>query len=328
MTMVRHLGALWLLVALATVAGCAGTPVGPVSEPPRAGELKIVANGEPVIGFALGGGAARGFAHVGVLNVLDRHGIQADAVAGTSAGSFAGALYAGGLQGQRLVEEAMRLERRSLTDYIFPARGFIRGESLQRYVNKAVGHRRLQDLPIPFAAVATDLYSGDPVVFNRGNTGMAVRASSSMPGVVQPVRIRGRDYVDGGLVSQVPVKTARAMGADVVIAVDVSQQRSSAGEINSTLDVLGQALVIMMTTMVEQELRNADVVIRPQVGDIALGNFEMRADAIAAGERAAAEKLPAVRAAIARAASARQDGPPRLDDRRAGGRVDRRAAAQ
>lgn len=298
MTVTQHLSAICLL-ALATVAGCAGTPAVPVSEPPRSTALTIVTNDDqPVVGFALGGGAARGFAHVGVLNVLERHGIQADLVVGTSAGSLAGALYASGLQGERLVEEAMRLERQMLTDYIFPDRGFIRGEGLQRYVNEAVGARLLEELPIPFAAVATDLYSGDAVVFNRGNTGMAVRASSSMPGVVQPVRIRGREYVDGGLVSQVPVNTARAMGADVVIAVDVSRPPYPASEIRSTLDVLRQGLVIMMTTMVERELRDADVVIRPRINDIDIADFEMRSEAIAAGERAAAEMLPAVRDAI------------------------------
>jgi len=304
MIAIRRPTVMWL-VALAVIAGCASVPVEPVRNPPRAGPPEIVVNDAgPVVGIALGGGAARGFAHVGVLNVLQRNGIEADLVAGTSAGSLAGALYASGLQGEALVKEARRLERQRLTDYVFPDRGFIRGARLQRYVNQAVGGRLLEDLPIPFAAVATDLYSGDAVVFNRGNTGMAVRASSSMPGVVQPARIGDREYVDGGLVSQVPVNTARAMGAEVVIAVDVSRPLYPAGGIGSTLDVLRQGLVIMMMTMVGQEISDADVVIRPRIDDIDIADFEMRSAAIAAGERAAAKMLPAVRAAIARAATA------------------------
>lgn len=294
----------WLatLAALLLAAGCAGLPPATVSDPPRAGPLTPVAGEDPpVVAFALGGGAARGFAHVGVLKVLDRHGVHADLVAGTSAGSVVGALYAAGLRGERLEREALRLERATLTDYIFPDRGFIRGERLQRYVNEAVNGRALEELPTRFVAVATDLQSGERVVFNGGNTGMAVRASSSLPGIVQPVAIAGREYVDGGLVSQLPVRVARELGADVVVAVDVTRLPEDGGPIESTLDVLQQALRIMSVAQVEQDVGSADVVIRPMVSAINMVDFDARGEAIAAGERAAEAMLPEIRAAIAAA---------------------------
>ncbi|MDZ7842728.1 MAG: patatin-like phospholipase family protein [Gammaproteobacteria bacterium] len=287
-----------LLVLL--LVGCAGMPTATVDNPPEAETLAPLSRDQgPVVAFALGGGAARGFAHVGVLKVLDQHGIRADLVTGTSAGSVAGALFAAGLRGDELEEEALRLERGNITDYIFPDRGIIRGERLQRYVNEAVDNRPLEALPTRFVAVATDLRSGELVAFNNGNTGMAVRASSSVPGLVQPVTIRGRDYVDGGLVSQVPIRIARDMGADIVIAVDVSRLPEDTPPIESTLDVLRQAIMIMSVTQVDQELPAADVVIRPSVREIDLGEFEARSKAMAAGERAAEAMLPQIRAAIA-----------------------------
>lgn len=292
--------ALLVLALVILLTGCTSMPVATVGNPPRAEALAPVARDDgPVVAFALGGGAARGFAHVGVLKVLDRHGIRADLVTGTSAGSVAGALYAAGLRGEQLEQVALRLERRSLTDYVFPDRGFIRGERLQRYINEAVDGRRLEELPTRFVAVATDLRSGELAAFNSGNTGMAVRASSSVPGLVQPVSIRGRDYVDGGLVSQVPVRVARDMGADVVIAVDVSRLPADTPPIESTLDVLRQALMIMSVTLVDQELSAADVVIRPSVREINMVDFEERSMAMDAGERAAEQMLPEIRAAIA-----------------------------
>lgn len=293
----------WVALLVLLVAGCAGTPTLTVDNPPAAESLTPISRDQgPVVAFALGGGAARGFAHVGVLKVLDHYGIQADLVTGTSAGSVAGALYAAGLRGRELEEEALQMERSSITDYIFPDRGFIRGERLQRYINEVVDGRSLEELPTRFVAVATDLRSGELIAFNSGNTGMAVRASSSVPGLVQPVTIRGRDYVDGGLVSQVPVRVARDMGADVVIAVDVSQLPADTPPIENTLDVLRQALIIMSVTLVDQELPAADVVIRPSVREINLGDFEERSEAMAAGERAAEAMLPEIRAAIAGAA--------------------------
>ncbi|MBL8490698.1 MAG: patatin-like phospholipase family protein, partial [Rhodocyclaceae bacterium] len=174
------------------------------------------------IGLALGGGAARGFVHIGVIKALEAQGIVPDIVVGTSAGSVVGSLYAAGLTGFELQKVAMQMEEGQVGDWSLPDRGVIKGEALQNFVNKVVGGRPLEKLSRTFGAVATDLQTGEQVVFRTGNTGMAVRASSSVPGLFQPVRINGREYVDGGLVSPVPARAARTMGANFVIAVDIS----------------------------------------------------------------------------------------------------------
>jgi len=199
----------------------AGKPQAPAIEPVLKAEVRMV---PPKIALALGGGAARGFAHVGVIKALEAHGIVADIVVGTSAGALVGALYAGGYSGFDLQRVALQMEDTAIADWSLPDRGFIKGEALQNFVNRSVQNRTLEKLNKPFATVVTDLQSGEMVVFRTGNTGMAVRASSSVPGVFQPVLINGREYVDGGLVSPVPVRAARSLGADLVIAVDISNK--------------------------------------------------------------------------------------------------------
>ena len=183
-----------------------------------------VAKARPVIGLVLGGGAAKGFAHIGVIKALEAQGIKPDLVIGTSAGSLIGALYAAGKSGFELQALAIPLNEFQVSDWVLPDRGMIKGEALARFVNTAVGNRPLEKLPRKFGVVATDLASGEPIVFRSGDTGTAVRASSSVPGVFQPVSIRGHEYVDGGLSSPVPVRFAREMGATFVIAVDISDK--------------------------------------------------------------------------------------------------------
>ena len=277
------------LLLITLLAGCASVPVmAPVENPPVAEPLKpVVIRERPVIAFALGGGAARGFAHAGVLRVLEANGIRADIVVGTSAGSVAGALYAGGYRGDALVAAASELEIGDLADWTVPNRGFISGERLQKVINDKLSNKPIEALDVVFVAIATDLQTGNAAAFARGNTGMAVRASSSVPGIFLPVTIDGHDYVDGGLVSQVPIKIARRLGADVVIAVDVSRLPKHNTRLNSTLDVLHQALLIMSQAIVDAEAGDADVMIRPDVSDISLVGFDQRPSAIAAGERAA-----------------------------------------
>ena len=181
--------------------------------------------GKPVrIGLALGGGAARGFAHVGVIAALEEAGFKPSLVVGTSAGSLVAALYASGKTSAQLQQTALSLEEVAITDWMLPlfGRGMFRGEALGRYVNDLVSGRLIENMAIPLGIVATDLNSGQAVLFQRGDTGTAVRASSAVPAVFVPVKINGREYVDGGLVSPVPVRFARQMGADLVIAVDIS----------------------------------------------------------------------------------------------------------
>jgi NTE family protein len=191
------------------------------------------------------------------------------------------------------------MEEGQVSDWSLPDRGVIRGEALQNFVNRAVGQRDLEKLPRLFAAVATDLQSGEATVFRIGNTGMAVRASSSVPGVFQPVRINGREYVDGGLVSPVPVKAARDMGADFVIAVDISDQPKY-GSTKSTIDVLLQTFAIMGQSIGRHELRGADVVIRPHTFAIKGTDFQDRHMAVLEGEKAVAAVLPEIRAKLAK----------------------------
>lgn len=283
----------WLLLLISTfVAACASTPSKPVSNPPRIdGFEPFAVTDRAVVAVALGGGAARGFAHVGVLKALDDHGIEIDIVTGTSAGSIVGALYAGGFRGEALIAAAEELERDRVTDFVTSGLGVIAGIKLQRYVNELLGARPIQLLDKRFAAVATDLQSGEKVTFTAGNTGMAVRASSSVPGIFKPVEINGRFYVDGGLVSQVPVRAARDLGADVVIAVDVSRLPHQTKDLSNVFDVIRQSFLIMSKVVVDADLSDADVLVRPRVGTMSLVDFDDKQAAIEEGERAVREEL-------------------------------------
>jgi NTE family protein len=252
----------------------------------------------PKIALALGGGAVRGFAHIGVIKALEAHGIAVDIVVGTSAGSLVGALYAGGYGGFDLQRAAVQMNDTLIADWSLPDRGFIKGEALQNFVNQAVQNRPLEKLNKPFATVATDLQSGEPVVFRTGNTGMAVRASSSVPGVFQPVSISGREYVDGGLVSPVPVRAARGMGADLVIAVYISDNPRF-GKTRDSVDVMLQSFAIMGQSIAGYELSEADIVIRPDTGAMRGTDFDNRHQAIIEGEKAGLAAIAAIKLKVA-----------------------------
>ena len=221
----NHLLSLFLTLVL---AGCASGPV--VVEPPPDSPVATpsVPNRPLKIGLVLGGGAARGFAHVGVIQVLEEAGIRPSLVVGTSAGSLVAAFYASGKTGSQLQQVAESMEEAAFADWTLPifSRGMLRGEALARYVGSQVNGRLIENMPLPLGIVATDLHSGQGVLFQRGDTATAVRASSAVPALFHPVKIAGRDYVDGGLVSPVPVRYARQMGAELIIAVDISDHLS------------------------------------------------------------------------------------------------------
>jgi NTE family protein len=279
------------LLASLLLAGCFGhADVKPIAPPPTPAKIRI--------GLALGGGAAKGFAHIGVIKMLEASGIHPDVVAGTSAGSVVGALYASGMDAFTLQEQAFSLDEAKIRDVGFFGGGLVKGELLEDYVNTLVNKRPIQGLKIPFAAVATNLQTGDRAVFVSGNTGQAVRASSSIPGVFQPTDINGVPYVDGGVVSPVPVDAARQLGADIVIAVDISA-KASRERPEGMMGVVGQSITIMGQKLGEQELARADVVIRPKVGQIGPTDFDAKNVAILEGERAALAAIPAIKAAIA-----------------------------
>jgi NTE family protein len=290
---------LLLLGAVALgLGGCAAVPhatVTPAVAPPPQPAAKRL----PVIGLALGGGAARGFAHVGVIQVLEEAGIKPQLVVGTSAGSLVATLYASGKNGAQLQQVAETMEEGAITDWTLPLfnRGLLRGEALARFVNTQVKHRLIEDMPLPLGVVATDLNSGQGVLFRRGDAGTAVRASSAVPAVFLPVRIGEHEYVDGGLVAPVPVRYARDMGAELVIAVDIS----SIAEGNQTADqlqVLLQTFTIMGKSINSHELKQAEVVVRPALAGSKSTDFAARKKVIEAGRVAMQQALPQLRRAI------------------------------
>jgi|GEM_PF-85247 len=252
------------------------------------------------VALALGGGAARGFAHVGVIKALEARGIHPDIIVGTSVGAFVGALYAAGLDGPELQHVALRFEESTVTDWSLPARGIFKGQALQDFVNREIGQRPMERLPRKLAIIATDLGTGQMMVFERGNVGMAVRASSSVPGVFQPVTIGGHEYVDGGLVSPVPVQTARRLGADVVIAVDVSKQPANQST-TGAFDILLQTFTIMGQVIARSELTGADVVLRPSLNRVGSTDFAARELSITEGEQAVAAQADRIALVIERA---------------------------
>lgn len=252
------------------------------------------------IALALGGGAARGFAHIGVIKALEAQGIVPDMVVGTSAGSVVGALYASGMSGFELQKLALGMEENLVTDWTLPNRGVLKGEALQDFINQKVKNLSIQKMPKPLGVVATDLQSGERVLFRQGNTGMAVRASSALPGVFQPVEISGQDNVDGGLTSPVPAQSARLMGADFVIAVDISNVNRRS-RLTGTFDVLLQTFAIMGHSISRHELEHADQVIRPSTVAVNSTDFEGRHLAILEGEKAATAVMAELKAKLEKA---------------------------
>ncbi len=291
----------WVGVVL--MAGCA-------SAPPKPSDVPVVVLSQPIpevptraprLGLALGGGAARGFAHVGVIQVLEQNGIRPDLLVGTSAGSMVAAMYASGKSASELEAAALTMEEATLTDWSLPilGRGMLRGEALTRYVRQAVGGKLLENMQMPLGVLATDLASGQGVLFRRGDAAQAVRASSAVPGVFAPVHIAGRDYVDGGLVAPVPVRYARDMGAEVVLAVDISSAPEGNSAVGS-VQVLLQTFAIMGQSINRHELAGADVVLRPALAGVGSADFTARQRAIEAGRAAMQAALPQLRTQLAR----------------------------
>ena len=298
-----RVGSALLVAVMAALAGCATTPlpVAPAYEVPvtSTNAQAAVLRTPPRIGLALGGGAARGFAHVGVIQVLEEAGIRPSLVSGTSAGSLVAALYASGKTGAQLQTIAETMEEATIADWTLQVftRGALRGEALAKYVNAQVGQKPIEALPMPLGIVATDLNSGNDIVFQRGDTGTAVRASSAVPAIFQPVKIGNHEYVDGGLVSPVPVRAARKMGAELIIAVDISSPPESASAAG-TIDILLQTFTIMGKSINSLELQSADLVVRPQLQGISSADFGARKRSIEAGRQAMLAALPQLRALI------------------------------
>jgi len=294
----RNVARGFVICVLLVVAGCVSTPTVPVS---TNGEWSGLTPGRerPRIALVLGGGAARGFAHIGVIRVLEQEKIPVDLVVGTSVGSLIGALYAHHGDSFELEWTAYKLEYDDIFDYtVFNSKmGPVTGERLERFVRETVPLKNIEALKLPFAAVATDLYHGDRVILDRGDLARSVRASCSIPGIFQPVKFRGHLLVDGGVVDNIPIDVARERGADLVIAVDISRNVTNYN-ITNAVDVTLQAVWIMFKENVAQQRKDADILISPAVDKIAMLDFSKKKEAMLAGMSAAREAVPAIREAM------------------------------
>ena len=262
--------------------------------PPQITPLAIQPPSKPAkIALVLGAGASKGFAHIGVLKILETNKIPVHMIVGTSVGSVIGSFYAYGLNAFELQKLSFSIEQKDIVDLTIPDNGFIKGEKLEEFVNKTLKNTPMEKLKIPFYAVATEIQNGQEAVFGRGNTGQAVRASCSIPGVFRPVKIGDRMYVEGGVVSPVAVEAAKRFGADVVIAVDISAsaERTFPG---NTIETLLQSINIMYSKLAAIQLSQADVVIKPKVGYIGSSDFSKKHEAVLEGEKATIEIMPRI----------------------------------
>lgn len=287
-----------IFLATFLLVGCSSVPT-EKRPPDPVDKVAVVTPKVPKVALVLGGGAARGFAHIGVIQALEESGIPIDMVVGTSAGSVVAALHASGKSGTELQRIALSMEEASFSDWRLPlfTPGVIKGEALARFIRAQVDAKQIQDLPIRLGIVATDLQSGQGILFQRGDVAMAVRASSAIPAVFQPVSISGHEYVDGGLVAPVPVSYARQMGAEVIIAVDIS----AAPQANASQDsfqILMKTFAIMGSSINRFELRDADVVVKPSLQGLSSTSFSSRKEAITAGYQSMLSMLGKLRNAI------------------------------
>ena len=252
----------------------------------------------PVVALVLGSGGARGYAHIGVIEVLEKQGIHPDFIVGTSAGSIVGSIYASGKTAAELHDIALNLKPNDVRDVNVSLKGFFNGQKVENYINRQVNNTPLQNLKIPMYVVATELKNGEKTVFNYGNTGQAVRASTAIPSMFVPTKIGDTEYVYGGLVSPVPVQVARDLGADIVIAVDILAQPIHT-ETSNVWGLFNQNINIMQGRLAEEELKNADIVIQPDLKEKAhIFDVTGREMAIQAGVDATNEKVADLQLAI------------------------------
>lgn len=253
---------------------------------------------EPKIGLALGSGGARGFAHLGVLKVLASEGIHVHMIAGSSMGALIGSFYAAGLSIDEMYKIATAFKRKYFLDFTIPKMGFIAGNRVKELIHLFTKGKNIEELNIPLAIVATDLYKGEKVVFKTGPVANAVRASIAIPGIFVPEKINGQLLVDGGVVDRVPVSVVKEMGADIIVAVDVSNVKRTE-EITSIFDVILQSLDIMQDELVFHREVVSDIMIRPSVGKYSSREFTNIKEIITIGEQEAAKHLANIKKLIA-----------------------------
>ncbi|HEU4963067.1 MAG TPA: patatin-like phospholipase family protein [Bacilli bacterium] len=251
----------------------------------------------PRIGLALGAGGARGFAHVGVLQVLEQMNVPIDLIAGSSMGALVGALYCSGMETKYIESLAVNLKRRHWIDFTVPKMGFVNGNRIMEMVRFLTKSKNLEDMDVPLNVVATDVERGERVVFRDGPTWEAVRGSISIPGIFVPHRYRGHLLIDAAVTDRVPIQVAREMGADLVIAVDVGLYEKTT-EVKGIFDVIFQSIEIMEREIVRSRILNADVVLRPDVGHISSTAFTGIDDCIARGREATERVADLIRKTI------------------------------
>jgi NTE family protein len=255
----------------------------------------------PKIALVLGGGAARGFAHVGVIRALEQEKIPIDLIVGTSVGSLIGAIYASDANSFELEWTAFTLEKDDVFDYglmsAFTGMGLAKGDKLEEFVKKKIAPANIENLKLPFAAVATDLNRGKRVVLDHGSVARAVRASSAIPGVFNPVDYQGKLLVDGGVMDNIPIAVAREKGAELVIAVDISENVTNFN-ITNLVDVMIQSVNIMFNENVGYRKKDADVLITPAVGNVGMLDFTRKKQCMQAGIEATQRAMPEIRKKI------------------------------
>jgi len=255
--------------------------------------------GRSGIGLALGGGFARGFAHLGVLKVLEQHHIRVSHIAGTSVGSVFGAAYASGAPLARILAASRTIRFRDIARWSVSRLGLASNHRLADIIERVFDSKQFEDMRIPLAVVATDLASGDPVVFRQGPLVEAIRASCAYPGLFEPIQIGTRCFVDGGLVAPVPTQAVRQIGASLVVGVSVGTQDASRTPPKNIFQVVARAVSAAQKHQLDSWERHADLVIRPDVQDVSWDDFGRASEAIEAGEAAASLALPRIRQLLA-----------------------------
>ncbi|MBM7644244.1 NTE family protein [Scopulibacillus daqui] len=247
----------------------------------------------PKIGLALGSGGSKGFAHVGVLKVFEDENIPIDMIAGSSMGGLAAALYGVGHTYESMYKMAVNFKRQYFMDFIIPKMGFISGKKITSLLKTITHCKTFQEARVPLKIVATDLIKGERVTFGEGYLYEAVRASISIPGILVPVKSKGKILVDGGVIDRLPISVVKSMGADIVIAVDVATFNGES-QVSSIFDVILQSIDIMQEEIVRHQELHADVIIRPPVNQFNSKAFTNMKEIIKIGEETARQQLPLI----------------------------------
>lgn len=253
--------------------------------------------GKPIVGLALSSGGARGLAHIGAIMALEENNIPIDMIAGCSAGSLVGSLYACGISAKKMGDIAMNIDRKLWLDIVIPRKGFIKGDKIIELIKLLTRNRNIEDLDIPYAAVAADIKTGERVVFNQGPISTAVRASISVPGVFEPVHMGDKVLVDGAVLDRVPASLLKEMGCDTIIAVDVGFGMAPAS-ITHIIDVILVSLDVMTRQISKRSIIEADILIKPPLTHINGSKFNLVEECMEIGYNSTMEKMDEIKKVI------------------------------